>query len=133
MKKFLAHYNDGSAEKNLQSDLQTCRRLGIHSLPSYLIQYKDKGALAQNLIDYKTFAKIFSDLSGGEIKPVPPQKNIETLQDILKIHPLISHIELREAFDFVDTAQIRNFIKPLIDSGEIKIINVPRGYFIQKI
>ena len=59
--------------------------------------------------------------------------NIETLQDILKIHPLISHIELREAFDFVDTAQIRNFIKPLIDSGEIKIINVPRGYFIQKI
>ena len=133
VKKFLAHYNDGSAEKNLQSDLQTCRRLGIHSLPSYLIQYKSQGALAQNLIGYETFAKIFSDLSGEEIKPVPPQKNIETLQDILKIHPLISHIELREAFDFVDTAQIRNFIKPLIDSGEIKIINVPRGYFIQKI
>lgn len=133
VKTFLAHYNDGSAEKNLQTDLQMCQKIGIHSLPSYLIQYKSQGALVQNLIGYETFAKIFSDLSDGEIKPVPPQKNIETLQDLLKKHPLISNIELREAFDFVDTAQIRNFIAPLIDSGEIKIIDVPRGYFIQKI
>ena len=132
VKKFLAAYNDGSAEKNFQSDLQICRRLGIHSLPSYLIQYKDKGALVQNLIDYETFAKIFSDLSGGEIKPVPPQKNVETLQDILKNHPLISHIELREAFGFVDTTQVRNFISPLIDFGEIKIIDAGRGWFIEK-
>ncbi|MBQ6004995.1 MAG: DsbA family protein [Selenomonadaceae bacterium] len=131
VKNFLAAFNDGSAEKAFQSDLQTCRRLGIHSLPSYLIQFKSQGALAQNLIDYETFAKIFSDLSGGEIKPVPPQKNIETLQDLLRSHPLISHIELREAFDFSDTAQVRNFIAPLIDSGEVKIINVPRGRFYQ--
>ena len=130
IKKFLAHYNDGSAEKNFQIDLQICRRLGIHSLPSYLIQYKDKGALVQNLIGYETFAKIFSDLSDGKIKPVPPQKNIETLQDLLKNHPIISYIELREAFDFVDTAQIRNFIAPLVDSGEIKIIDAGRGCFI---
>ncbi len=132
-KKFLAHYNDGSAEKNLQSDLLTCKKLGIHSLPSYLIQYKSQGALVQNLIGYETFAQIFSDLSGGLIKPVPPQKNIATLQELLRKHPLISSIELREAFDFSDTAQIRNFIVPLLDSGEIKLINVPRGYFIQKI
>ena len=133
VKKFLAAYNDGKAEKNLQADLKICRRLGIHSLPSYLIQYKDKGALIQNLIGFETFAKIFSDLSDGEIKPVPPQKNIETLQDILEKHPLISHIELREAFDFDDTAQVRNFITPLIDSGEVKIIDVGRGWFIEKV
>ena len=102
-------------------------------MPSYLIQYKDKGALAQNLLGYETFAKIFSDLSGGEIKPVPPQKNIETLQDLLKTHPLISYIELREAFDFVDTAQVRNFIAPLVDSGAIKIIDAGRSCFIEKI
>lgn len=133
VKKFLAAYNDGSAEKNLQSDLQICRKLEIHSLPSYLIQYKSQGALIQNLIGYETFAKIFSDLSGGKIKPVPPQKNIETLQDLLKIHPLISHIELHEAFGFDDTAKIRNFIAPLVDLGKIKIIDAGRGYFIEKI
>ena len=133
VKKFLAAYNNGSAEKNLHADLLTCQKLGIHSLSSYLIQYKSQGALAQELIGYETFAEIFSDLSGGLIKPVPPQKNIDFLQDLLEKHPLISHIELKEAFDFSDTAQIRNFIAPLVDSGKIMIINVPRGYFIQKI
>ncbi|MBR6889302.1 MAG: hypothetical protein IKN16_12805 [Selenomonadaceae bacterium] len=59
--------------------------------------------------------------------------NIETLQELLVKHPLISHIELKEAFNFSDTAQIRNFIAPLVDSGEIKIIDAKRGYFIQKI
>ena len=92
----------------------------------------DKGALIQNLVDYNGFAKIFSDLSGGQIKPVPPQKNIDLLQDLLIKHPLISHIELREAFDFVNTAQIRNFIAPLLNK-EIKIIGVPHGWFVEKI
>ena len=133
VKKFLAAYNDGRAEKNLQSDLQICRRLGIHSLPSYLIQYKSQGALAQSLLDYKTFAKIFSDLSDGEIKAVPPQKNIETLRALIEKHPLISSIELREAFGFDDTAQVRNFIEPLVSSGEIKIIDAGRGWFVEKI
>ncbi|MBQ6131706.1 MAG: DsbA family protein [Selenomonadaceae bacterium] len=132
VKKFLAHYNDGSAETNLQSDLQTCQRLGIHSLPSYLIQYKSQGALVQNLIGYETFKQIIDELSGGLIKPVPPEKNIETLQKLLNKNPLISAIELREAFDLGDTVQVRNFISPLVDSGEVKIINVPHGWFIEK-
>ena len=131
VKKFLAAYNDGSAERAFQNDLAICQRIGIHSLPSYLIQYKDKGALIQNLVDYNGFAKIFSDLSGGQIKPVPPQKNIDLLQDLLIKHPLISHIELREAFDFVNTAQIRNFIAPLLNK-ELKIIEVQRGWFVEK-
>lgn len=131
VKKFLAAYNDGSAEKNFQADLQTCRRLGIHSLPSYLIQYKSEGALIQNLADYKTFVDVIADLTGGLIKPSPPQKNLETLRDLLSRHPLISPIELREAFNFDDTEQVEEFIAPLIDSGEVKIIGVGRGWFIK--
>lgn len=130
VKKFLAAYNDG-AEKNFQADLQICRRLGIHSLPSYLIQFKSQGALVQNLIGYETFVQIFDELSGGLIKPVSPQKNLETLRGLLKNHPLISPIELREAFDFNDTNDVIKFIEPLINSGEIKIFDVPRGWFIE--
>ena len=133
LKKFLAAYNDGSAEKNFQADLQICRRLGIHSLPSYLIQYKSQGALVQSLIGYETFLQVIDDLSGGLIKPVPPEKNLETLKKFLARHPLISAIELREAFDFEDTAQVRKFIAPLISAGEIKIIDVSRGWFVEKI
>ena len=57
-------------------------------------------------------------MSGGLIKPVPPEKNLETL---------------REAFDFEDTAQVRKFIAPLISSGEAKIIDEPRAWFVEKI
>lgn len=133
VKKFFAAYNDDRAEKNLQADLNICQRLGIHSLPSYLIQYKSQGALVQSLLGYKIFTKIFSDLSDGKIKPIPPQKNIETLRTLIEKHPLISSIELREAFGFDDTAQVRNFIVPLVSSGEIKIIDAGRGWFIEKI
>lgn len=101
-------------------------------MPSYLIQYKGRGALVQNLVDYKGFADIFYDLSGGEVKPIPPQKNIETLKIFLNKHPLISPIELREAFNFSDIDEVKSFIEPLLQSKEIKIIEVPRGWFVEK-
>ncbi len=128
-KKFLAAYNDGSAEKNFQNDLQLCRRIGIHSLPSYLIQYKSDGALIQNLAGYETFAQVFDELSG--LKPSPPIKNLETLRELLKRHPLISPIEIREAFDFKSVDEVQKFIAPLVDSHEIKIVDVPHGWFIE--
>ena len=67
IKKFLAAYNDGSAERAFKSDLAIRDRLNIHSLPSYLVQYKDKGALIQNLVDYNGFVKIFSDFAGDNL------------------------------------------------------------------
>jgi len=133
VKKFLAAYNDGRAEKNLQADLQTCLKLNIQALPNYLIRYKSRGALARDLIGYETFVRFIDELSDGEIKPVPPEKNLETLRRLLNRHPLISAIELREAFDFDNTEQVEKFITPLVDSGEIKIVDAGRGWFAEKI
>ena len=45
---FLRHYNDGTAEAALQNDLSYAARLGIRSLPTCLIQYKDKALLMQS-------------------------------------------------------------------------------------
>jgi len=47
-------------------------------------------------------------------------------------HPLISPIELREAFDFNTTDDVRQFIQPMVDSGEVSIPDVKRGWFIVK-
>lgn len=54
-KSFIRHYQDGGAEKALNEDLNFARRLGIHSLPSYLVQYKDKALLIQSF-DYQDFS-----------------------------------------------------------------------------
>ena len=44
---FLRHFNDGSADVALQSDLSYTARLGVRSLPTCLIQYRDKALLMQ--------------------------------------------------------------------------------------
>ena len=44
---FLRHFNDGSADFALQSDLSYTARLGVRSLPTCLIQYRDKALLMQ--------------------------------------------------------------------------------------
>ena len=52
---FKKHIHDGSAEVALEQDLAYTRSLGIHSLPAYLIQNKEKALLLQSF-DYKEFA-----------------------------------------------------------------------------
>lgn len=131
VKKFLAVYNDGSAEKFFKSDLALCEKLEIHSLPSYLIQFQSKGALIRGLAGFSDFAGVIDDLSG--FKPFPPEKNLEMLRALTKKHPLISPIEIREAFDFQNTDEVQKFIAPLVDSGELAIKQVPRGWFVEKI
>ena len=130
LKKFLSAFNDGTAEKAFQSDLNLCRRAGIRSLPSYLIQFQSKGALIHGLASFSDFAGVIDELSG--LKPSPPQKTLESVRALIEKHPLISPIEIREAFNFVDTSEVKNFIAPLVKSGEIKIIDVPHGYFVEK-
>ena len=52
---FKKHYHDGSAAAALERDLALTQNLGIHSLPAYLIQNKEKALLLQSF-DYKEFA-----------------------------------------------------------------------------
>ncbi len=58
---FTRHYHDGSAEAALNEDLDFASRLGIHSLPAYLIQYKDKALLMQSF-EYQDFAAAITKL-----------------------------------------------------------------------
>ena len=41
-------------------------------------------------------------------------------------------IELREAFDFNTTDDVRQFIQPMVDSGEVSIRDVKQGWIIVK-
>ena len=52
--RFLGAFQDGRTEYALEQDLSLTQRLGIHSLPSYWIQYREKGVLLQsfNEIDF---------------------------------------------------------------------------------
>ena len=56
---FVRHYQDGSAEAELEKDLAFTHSLGIHSLPAYLIQYGDNALLMQSF-DYQDFITAIS-------------------------------------------------------------------------
>ena len=122
--KFLKYFNDGSATSALETDLKFAYKLGIRTLPAYLIAYGEDGALFQELLGYEAFVEIIKKLTNGEIKTQYLEKNIENLQNLLKKHPIISPIEIREVFDFTDIDEVKEFISPLIKSKEIKIVDV---------
>lgn len=130
--EFLKYYNDGTAENKFMEDLILCRQLGIYTLPSYLIQYEENAMLIKSLIGYDSFVSAIKEITKNKIFPKKVTQSIEELCKLLNIHPLISPIEIREAFDFNNTDEVKEFIKPLFDNTEIEIIKVHNGWFIKK-
>ena len=59
---FLQYYQDGSADAALNQDLAFTRSMGIHSLPTYLIQHGDKTLLMQSF-DYRDFVKAITEIT----------------------------------------------------------------------
>lgn len=132
-KQFLQHYQDSSAETALDSDLTRMHALGIHTLPAYLLQYDGKQMVIKQLIGYDTFVAAIRQISDGCIYPQPVMQSLQSVSQLLEQHPLISPIEVREALDFRSIDDVRQFIQPLIDSREITIRDVKRGWFIEKV
>ena len=60
---------------------------------------------------YKTSLRttLINELSG--IKPSKVERNIKELSDLINKHPLISEIELLEAFDFANLKELENFLE----------------------
>jgi len=58
---FIQNFQDGSAEAALNEDLNFSRRLGIHSLPAYLIQCKEKALLMQSF-NYQDFSNAIKSM-----------------------------------------------------------------------
>lgn len=132
-KQFLQHYQDSSAETALDSDLTRMHALGIHTLPAYLLQYDGKQMVIKQLIGCDTFVAAIRQISDGCIYPQPVMQSLQSVSQLLEQHPLISPIEVREALDFHSIDDVRQFIQPLIDSREITIRDVKRGWFIEKV
>lgn len=132
-KQFLQHYQDSSAETAMDSDLTRMHALGIHTLPAYLLQYDGKQMVIKQLIGYDTFVAAIRQISDGCIYPQPVMQSLQSVSQLLEQHPLISPIEVREALDFHSIDDVRQFIQPLIDSREITIRDVKRGWFIEKV
>lgn len=61
---FKQHYTDGTAEAALQNDHAFTARVGIRSLPTCLIQYRDKALLMQSFV-YEEYNEAISQLTAA--------------------------------------------------------------------
>ena len=63
---FSRYFRDGSAEAALEQDLAFTHSLGIRSLPTYLLQYRDQ-ALMLRSFDYQDFDRAITRLTADRI------------------------------------------------------------------
>ena len=129
LQPFLQCYQDGRAEQALEEDFRLGQRLGIHSLPCYLLQWGDRALLMQSFA-YEDFVHAINTLTEGAIKSGSVSPSVDALCKLLRTHPLISPIEVREALDLRDTEEVRTLLEPLLCTGEAYVREVPHGWFI---
>lgn len=58
------HFGDGSAEAAFREDLQFTRSLGIYSLPTFLLSYRDHAMFIRQLAGFEDFEKAIQKLTG---------------------------------------------------------------------
>lgn len=129
---FIQYYNGGRARAALDEDFRLRHELGVRGLPAYLFEYEGKSILLSGVLRYADFVAVIDKLTNGEFKEECPEASLDNVRALVDLHPRISPIEVQAAFDLTDIGAVRTLIQPLLDAGEIKVVEVHHGWFIQK-
>jgi len=132
-KDFARHYDGGSAQAELDEDFRLRQAFGVRGLPAYLFEYEGRSLLANGVLHSADFLQAIEKLTDGELEPVAPEFSPDTIRGLVDRHPLISPIEVREAFGLRDVEEVRNLAQPLVAEGYIRIEVVHHGWFIRKV
>lgn len=129
--QFRSIYHSEEAQNELDKDLDFMRKLNVYSLPTYLLEYGGESVILQSF-RYRDFVSAISEISDGKLLPEAPVASTDNIKRLIDKHPLISPIEIREAFDFGSTDEVKERIRPLIEKGYIELFDVYHGEFIKK-
>ncbi|WP_455229326.1 DsbA family protein [Kingella denitrificans] len=130
---FLTAYHSLETEAALAEDFRRREQLRLFRLPAYLFEYKWKTALAKGVLDDKALFELVEKITNGELKPQPPEATSENMKKLFERHPLINLIELRYAFDLTDENAVWGQVKPLLENGEIRRIDMAGGVFFEAV
>ncbi len=113
----LQYLHDGTAEKAFAYDRQVGDSLGIHELPAYVVRHKGFAMVGSSVFDYQTFVGLIDQISSGTLRPQAPDRSKGAVCTFLESHPLVSVVEIREAFDLGSDEEARDLIRPLLEGG----------------
>lgn len=117
--------------KALSEDIMEHGALNVYTLPTYVLEYAGHRMVIPRLIGYDDFSNAIEEITNGSLRPVVPNVTRDAVLDLCKKHPLISPVEIRDAFEFNSVEDVLDFIQPLIKEGTLAIREVRRGWFIE--
>ncbi|MFZ7236861.1 DsbA family protein [Avibacterium gallinarum] len=130
---FRQSYHSPQTQTLLAQDFAEKERLHIHRLPAYVFRYQNQTACYQGVLTDREFFPIIAQISQGKIRPQPPALSKTALLALIDKHPLISPIELQYAFALPDTQALPPYLQQFFAQNIIRKINVPNGWFVEKV
>lgn len=128
---FLLAYNGEEVNQSLYKDIMLRHQLGIRGLPAYLIQFNDKQLVVGGVLLYDDFQRCIESITGGVIRPQQPIFSEDALRALLIKHPHIHYLEIKEAFNIVNTKDLDRLLEKWKRDGHIKKEYVKSSYFIR--
>lgn len=130
LEAFTKALKNGTAEAAFREDQEMAGKLGIRSLPAYLLKYGEKAVLIRSLIGYEGFVSAIRELAKGEILPETPALTEEAVTELVGKRKLISLLELKEAFDQDDAGALVKILGNLQAQRKIRLEGTGRDCFI---
>ena len=133
VESFLTHFKDGSAEKAFHGDMWLISGVGAHGFPTFLIKYNSSQYMLRGYNRYETFVAVINSATQGSVKPVDVEATQENLSMLMEKHPRMAAEEIRQAFDFGTVEQVKDFLAPMVEAGQLEIQNAGNGWFAKRI
>ena len=127
---FLGHLHDGSAKAAFEEDLRRTTSLGVRGFPSFTVEYGDTRYLLRGYTSFNAFAAVIESATQGKVKPSPVTTTPEALLAFMEAHPRMAAEEVRQAFDLATVDDVREFVAPLVESGELEVHCAGNGWFV---
>ncbi|WP_147680431.1 DsbA family protein [Actinomyces ruminicola] len=130
---FLAACDGPAARAALRASLERRAALGIRGLLAFMISYGDVRMLLGGVCDYDALAAALERVSGGRLHPAAVSPTTTAVDQLLAAHPLLSDVEIGAALDLSGPDQARDLAAPLLDAGRARLLQAPRGWFIERV
>lgn len=130
---FLTHLYDGTAERAFNADRGLMAGLGVHGFPTFLVKYNSAQYMLRGYNNYETFVAVISSATQGAVKPIDVEASEDNLLSFMEAHPRMAAEEIRQAFDFKTTEDVRSFVAPMVESGELEIQEAGNGWFVRRV
>ena len=127
---FIEALNNGTAEKSFREDLEMTERMGIRSLPTYLLQYGENAVLIRSLIGYEGFVSAIRELTKGIVLPKAPAFTELSVMELIRKRHLVSLLELTEAFDLDNIEALWDILQRLQDQKRVCLKGSGRECFV---